>query len=66
MSNGDLWSTPDGQKGIEVRRTERTLYLSIIKDDWPFPDSPKDYPKHQCRRIPNRYNGVDDAEEAPF
>jgi hypothetical protein len=64
MSQGDVWETKDGRKGLEVRRNEKELLLSIIRPDWPFPDYPVWIKKSQCKKLPSRYHGNEIVEEA--
>lgn len=67
MSQGDVWQVADGRKGLEVRRSDKELLLSIIRDDWPFPDYPQWVKKSQCKKMPSRYHGgevVNEPEEA--
>lgn len=67
MSQGDTWQLPDGRKGLEVRRNDKELLLSIIRDDWPFPDYPQWVKKANCRKLPSRYHGgevLDEPEDA--
>lgn len=62
--NGDVWLTKDGRKGLEVGRTEKTLMLSIMKPDWPFPDSPVAFFKKDCQKLPSRYHNNEVVEDA--
>lgn len=67
MSQGDIWQLPDSRKGLEVRRNDKELLLSIIRDDWPFPDYPVWVKKAECRKLPSRYHGgavLDEPEDA--
>lgn len=67
MSQGDVWQVADGRKGLEVRRNDKELLLSIIRDDWPFPDYPVWVKKSHCKKLPSRYHGnqvVDEPEDA--
>jgi hypothetical protein len=67
MSQGDVWKTADGRKGIEVRRNDKELLLSMMREDWPFPDYPIWVKKANCRKLPSRYHGgavLDEPEEA--
>lgn len=57
MSQGDTWQLPDGRKGLEVRRNDKQLYISVIRDDWPWPDYPVWVNKSKCRKLPSRYHG---------
>lgn len=63
MSQGDIWMTSDGRKGLEVRRNDKELLLSIIRPDWPFPDYPVWVSKAGCKKQPSRYHGNDVLEE---
>jgi hypothetical protein len=64
MSQGDTWQLPDGRKGLEVRRNEKELLLSVIRDDWPWPDYPIWVNKAQCRKLPTRYHHNELVEDA--
>lgn len=64
MSQGDVWQLPDGRKGLEVRRNEKQLYLSIMRDDWPWPDYPCWINKSKCRKLPSRYHNNEIVEDA--
>lgn len=67
MSQGDVWQIADGRKGLEVRRSDKELLLSIMRDDWPFPDYPVWVKKAHCRKLPSRYHGgevLDEPEDA--
>lgn len=61
--NGDCWKTKDGQVGLEVRRSDKELLLSIIRDDWPWPDYPRWFKKSECKKMPSRYHGGEIIEE---
>ncbi|UOF80826.1 hypothetical protein [Caudoviricetes sp.] len=64
MSQGDVWQTKDGRKGLEMRRNEKELMLSIMREDWPFPDYPQWFKKTDCKKLPSRYHGGEVLEEA--
>lgn len=64
MSQGDVWQTKDGRKGLEVRRNEKELLLSFMRPDWPFPDYPQWVKKTDCKKQPSRYHGNEVVEEA--
>ena len=67
MSQGDVWQLADGRRGLEMRRNDKELLLSIIRDDWPWPDYPVWVKKSQCKKMPSRYHGsqvLDEPEEA--
>lgn len=50
MSQSDVWQTPDGQKGLEIGRNDKELYLSVINPAWPFPVFPVWYKNHNVVR----------------
>jgi hypothetical protein len=60
---GDIWQTKDGRKGLEVRRNEKELLLSMIREDWPWPDYPVWTKKSTCKKLPSRYHGGAVLEE---
>ena len=64
MSQGDTWQLPNGRKGLEVRRNEKQLYISVIRDDWPWPDYPVWINKAKCRKLPTRYHNNEIVEDA--
>ena len=64
MSQGDVWQTKDGRKGLEMRRNEKELMLSIMREDWPFPDYPQWFKKSDCKKLPSVYHGGEVLEEA--
>jgi hypothetical protein len=67
VSQGDKWITPDGREGIEVRRDDKYLYLSIIVPLWPFPTPPEPFLRRVCRLAPMKYYGGNapvDVEDA--
>ena len=64
MSQGDCWQTKEGHKGLEIRRNDKQLLLSIIRNDWPFPDYPQWFNKSECKKLPSRYHGNEVLEEA--
>lgn len=64
MSQGDVWQTPDGQRGLEIGRNDKELYLSVINPSWPFPVFPVWFKKSQCRKMPSRYHNNEVVEEA--
>ena len=64
MAQGDTWQLPDGRKGLEVRRNEKQLYISVICDDWPWPDYPVWINKAKCRKLPSQYHNNEIVEEA--
>ena len=63
MSQGDMWKTKDGRKGLEVRRNDKQLLLSLMRDDWPWPDFPQWFNKANCTKLPSRYHGNQVLEE---
>lgn len=63
MSQGDMWKTKDGRKGLEVRRNDKQLLLSLMRDDWPFPDFPQWFNRVDCVKLPSRYHGNQVLEE---
>jgi len=63
MSQGDMWMTKDGRKGLEIRRNEKQLLLSLMRDDWPWPDFPVWFNKSDCTKQPSRYHGNQVLEE---
>lgn len=69
MSQGDVWQVADGRKGIEMRRNDKELLLTIIRDDWPFPDYPIWVKRSECKKQPSRYHGgavLEEFEESPL
>ncbi len=63
MSQGDMWQTKDGRKGLEIRRNDKELLLSLMRDDWPWPDFPQWFDKKDCVKLPSRYHGNQVLEE---
>ena len=63
MSQGDMWQTKDGRKGLEVRRNKKQLLLSLMRDDWPWPDFPQWFNRVDCMKLPSRYHGNQVLEE---
>lgn len=66
MSNGDIWSLPDGRKGLEVGRSGKHLILALMRTDWPFPEPPRPFLKARCRLEPSRYLQGQIPEDAPL
>lgn len=64
--NGDRWTMPGGQDGLEVGRQGDVLLLAPIVPHWPFPGLPRSVPRDLCTKQPSRYHGrvMPEGEEA--
>lgn len=55
MAAGDLWLVNSTHKAIEVSGSTRSvLRLCFVRDDWPFPEHPREVSRALCEKLPSR------------